>query len=252
MKRLFLSVLLFVPLATSDMLKDGESLQGVDVINWLDNPTALINLDPPPAPCKADEIEYKGNLYTSFLTPFYDDMLTIRNGYVPPGLYMKAIVKDSAVYIVDAGVCFEENEDYKTPAGDTITHIPLKILFPEASSDTIKATSLTNYLELYYKNDVKVLLIVKKGKVTRSYEQGTPSEGKFRNDEEYYHFQRYEAEKCENRPECERDSNPEFVKLMQRLKPYYGEKRWKIAKMLTRKLDEKALDESDNQANPPE
>ncbi len=249
MKKLLVLLFLSINAFSSDSVVFKE---GADVPGWLDNPAALIGLILPPAPCKEDEIEYKGILYTDFSFHFYYYMLANKYGSVPPGLYLKTLIKDSTVYFVDAGVCFEKSKDYNSPAGDTLTHFPLKIFFPEAASDTVKATALTNYMELFFNDTVRVLLTVKKGKVTRIYEKGTPSEGKFMWDEDYEHFQLYEAEEsCSS--ECERHPNPKFLKLMQQLKPYYGEKRWEIAKRSVGVHEEKALDEFDKteKANKP-
>ena len=102
----------------------------------------------------------------TFFVHFYSYVLTKKYGDVPPGLYIKSIVKDSLIYFVEAGVCFEESEDYKYPAGDTLTRIPMNVLFPEARSDTVKADFLTTYLELIGpEGSLDVLLIVKKGKI---------------------------------------------------------------------------------------
>lgn len=200
-----------------------------------------LTFDIPPCSCKKDEVVYQGTTYTTFnfFVHFYSYVLTKKYGDVPPGLYIKSIVKDSLIYFVEAGVCFEESEDYKYPAGDTLTRIPMNVLFPEARSDTVKADFLTTYLELIGpEGSLDVLLIVKKGKIIRSYVAGTPSEGDFANDKEYCRFQRDEAEECNSsRPECEQDSTPEFTKLMTRLKPYYGEKRWKTAQKCIQKID---------------
>lgn len=202
--------------------------EGYAEMGWLDRPDAMVNFEVKTSdPCKLDEVEYEGISYSSLdlFTPF-NYPIKVKYGYIPPGLWFKSLIKDSTLYVVEAGICFDENKYYNFPKDDTITKIPLKLIFPDSKSDTVNADFVTHELLLVDKEGkAKIFVLVRKGKIFRTYVKGTPSEGKFLEDEEARQFELNESEDCNDaHPECYGDSTSEHFKLMDRLKPYYFKK----------------------------
>ncbi len=223
-------VLLLLTLMPNLSLCDEQSRipEDYDVMGWLDRPDAIVDFEVKiSGPCKLDEVEYEGISYSSLdlFTPFYYP-IKVKYGYIPPGLWFKSLIKDSTLYVVEAGICFNESQYYNFPKDDSITKIPLKLIFPDSKSDTVHANFVTNELLLVDKEGrAKIFALIKKGKIFRTYVKGTPSEGKFLEDEEAYQFEINESKDCNGtRPECNHDSNSEYYKLMDRLKPYYFKK----------------------------
>lgn len=231
MKKLFLSILLFATLATSD------TLQEVAVVDWLNTPQALVDFDYDYNVCesevKIDNISYRAafdfiDIYFYPIDHYY--------GYYPPGLHFKSVIKDSAIYITEANICFL----YEHRIGNELDsrklesrQIPLKIIFPWTDSDTIWADFLTKDIRLFLADDSQCsqTFLIRKGHVFYSYAKKDSTAKEF-DKERYNNFKRNEAEWCGIRPgyECASDwENPKFIELMNRLKPYYGEKLWDIA-----------------------
>lgn len=228
MKRNFLLALLFVNYATSD------TLQEVAVVDW-NTPQALVDFDYDYNVCNSevevDNISYSASfdfidIYLYPIDHYY--------GYYPPGLHFKSIIRDSTIYITEANICFVyEHSSTKNSKNLTSQSIPLKIIFPWTDSDTIRADFLTKDVRLFkgYTARWSQAFLIRKGRVFYSFAAKDSSMKKF-DQEAYDNFKRTEAEWCGIRPgyECYSDSqSPKFLDLMNRLKPYYGEKLWGIA-----------------------
>lgn len=223
MKRLFLLALLFVNHATSD------TLQEVAVVDWRDNPQALVDFDYDyPSTCN-EEIEIDGISYTFLPSTYISAYLPMKYGECPPGLSFKAQVRDSALYIVEARICFEENEPHQITERTESKKIPLRLIFPEALSDTIQATFM-NQAILLFPDSIHYggAILVKKGKVIRSWIWADSASADQNFDRtEFYHFEDHEADSFD--PNVYDSRDPKFLELMNRLRPYYGEKLWDIA-----------------------
>ena len=77
MKKILVLFLLISNLSFSD--EQPRFLEGDDVSGWLDRPDALIdfNQDYMTFPCKDDEVEYEGTLYSSPLSDLLREPLKI-------------------------------------------------------------------------------------------------------------------------------------------------------------------------------
>lgn len=208
-------------------LAGSTTMDGAEVIGWLDNPTALICFDYDyPGTCN-EEIEIDGISYT-FLPSYISDYLPMKYGETPPGLSFKAQVRDSALYLVEARICFEKNEPHQLTERTESEKIPLRLIFPEALSDTIQATFMNQAIflspdSIHYGGAI----LVKKGKVIRSWIWlDAASAAQNFDEEEFNHFETYESDFTAIPPNLKK---PKFIELMNRLKPYYGEKLWDIA-----------------------
>lgn len=218
-------VLLFL---STNALAGGTTMEGAEVIGWLDNPTALINFDYDyPSTCN-EEIEIDGISYTFLPSTYISAYLPMKYGKCPPGLSFKAQVRDSALYIMEARICFEKNEPHQLTERTESEKIPLRLIFPEAPSDPIQATFM-NQAILLLPDSIHYggAILVKKGKVIRSWIwPDAASAAQNFDEEEFNHFEDYEAD-FTGFPSNPKD--PKFLELMNRLRPYYGEKLWGIA-----------------------
>lgn len=166
-----------------------------------------------------DKIEMDGVVYMDvFGLP--SRFLFEKVGAVPNGLMFKALIKDSLFYIVEAGICFDEDDFYQIPPNMEPINVPLRVIFPEADSDTIWANSVMGVAILMFPHGISSLLI-QNGRVFRFYPRGDDE------DEDYRKFFRTLDERADS--ETVDIKNPRYLELMKRLKPYYGEKLWKIA-----------------------
>ena len=224
MKKVLVLFLLISNFSFSD--EQPRFLEGDDVSGWLDYPGALISLsdDNIPSPCKSDEVEYKGILYSTWnpMHTIYFYPLFFKYGNIPPGLWVKSLIKDSSLYVVETGICFGESKYYNIPDNDTITKIPLKLIFPESKSDTVHANFFTNQLDVINKNGDELFFAFRKGKVAYIMDH------KSWNLKIYDQFDQNESENCNtpatSRFECDNPPISEYFKLMDRLKPYYYKK----------------------------
>lgn len=179
-----------------------------------------------------DRIEMDGVVYMDgFSLP--SRFLFEKSGAVPRGLMFKAVIKDSLIYIVEAGICFDVDDFYQIPPDMEPIKVPLKVIFPEADSDTIWASSVMGEALLRRAGSVTgdslpmtprglSSLLVQNGRVYRFYPSGTDC------DEDYFEFHRFYDERVDS--ETVDIKNPRYLELKQRLKPYYGEKLWKLVK----------------------
>lgn len=232
MKKIFLLALLFVNHATSD------TLQEVAVVDWLDNPAALVDFDYEYNVC-ASEVEVDSISYRAYFDfiDIYFYPIDHYYGYYPPGLHFKSTIKDSTIYITDANICFVHEHSSTSDSKElTSQSIPLKIIFPQTNSDTIKADFLTKDVRLFKEQTARwsQAYLIRKGRVFYSFDAKDSTEIQFEQ-EAYDNFKINEAEWCGIRLgyECNSDSqSPKFLELMNRLRPYYGEKLWDIAQEL--------------------
>ena len=113
MKKVLVLLFLSINAFSSDSVVFKE---GADVPGWLDNPGALVSLsdDNEPIPCKNDEVEYKGILYSMWnpMHTVYFYPLFFKYGNIPPGLWVKSLIKDSSLYVVEAGICFDKSKGH--------------------------------------------------------------------------------------------------------------------------------------------
>jgi hypothetical protein len=203
-----------------------QFLEGDAVTEWLNNPNALVDFDFDlmALPCKSDEVEHEGILYSTWdpTNTLYFYPLFFKYGRIPPGLWIKSLVKDSILYVVEAGICFAENKYYNIPDNDTITKIPLNLIFPGSQSDTVKADFFTHELEVVNKNGDELFFIFIKGKAAYIMDRKTL------NSKIFGQFEKNESENCNTsatpRPECDNPPISEYFGLMNRLKPYYHKK----------------------------
>lgn len=228
MKKIFLLALLFVNHATSD------TLQEVAVVDWLNTPQALVDFDYDYNVCNS-EVEVENISYrASFdFIDIYFYPIDHYYGYYPPGLHFKSTIRDSTIYITEANICFvHERPSTKNPKKLISQSIPLKIIFPWIDSDTVRADFLTKDIRLFlHDSKWSQAFLIRKGHVFYSFAAKDSSVKKF-DQETYDNFKRTEAEWCGIRPGYECASaprNPKFIELMNRLRPYYGEKLWNIA-----------------------
>lgn len=156
-----------------------------------------------------DTIEIDGTVYENWFDT-YGILFQEKFGSFPPGISFKSIVKDSLLYIIETNVCFygDESEPIK---------IPLKVIFPEADSDTIWASSAM--AECLFKSSGAEALF-QDGRLLRFYRSGEKW------DQTARQFDRLLMEKQEKMDY--NDNDPRYIELMQKLKPYYGEKYWKL------------------------
>ncbi len=166
-----------------------------------------------------DEIEMDGVVYMDvFGLP--SRFLFEKVGAVPYGLMFKAVIKDSLFYIVKAGICFDVDDFFLIPPNMEPINVPLRVIFPEADSDTIWASSVMGEAHLWKPHHRISSLLIRNGRVYRFYPDADY-------DEDFLEFDRIYIEKRNS--EKIDINNPRYLELMKRLKPYYGEKLWKIA-----------------------
>lgn len=156
-----------------------------------------LTLDPPHCPGK---VEIEDVVYLDGIDLFLD-YLPKKFGAVPPGLTLRSIVKDSMLYIVGAEICFDGDE--------SSIEIPLQVIFPEADSSWVKADSVTAQTLLVHPKGGLGTLLVKAGRIYRFY----PTEDHLSEEPGF--------EPAHSKPLNPKD--PRYQKLMERLKPYYGE-----------------------------
>ncbi len=220
--------LLFLTTSIVAIESPSDTTSGAAVVDWI-NSAALVEHVEFPYTCN-DEIEIGGIPYiTEYANYLYLPYLTKESGHNPPGLSFKAQVRDSVLYLVEARICFEKDESHQITERTESEKIPLRIIFPEATNDTIQATFMSlAILLLPDSTHPEGAILVKKGKMIRSWLWADSASAAQNFDaEEFYHFNRYEADSFDS---IETDSrNPKFIELMNRLRPYYGEKLWDIA-----------------------
>lgn len=223
MKKILVPLFLLINALAGD-----TTMEKAEFIGWFDNPAALINFDYDyPSTCD-EEIEIDGISYTFLSSTYISGYLPMKYGERPPGLSFKAQVRDSALYIVEARICFEKNEPHQLTERTESEKIPLRLIFPEALSDTIQATFMNQAISLFPDSiHYGGAILVKKGKVIRSWIwPDAASAAQNFDEEEFNHFETYESDFTEF-PLNPKD--PKFLELMNRLRPYYGEKLWNIA-----------------------
>lgn len=172
-----------------------------------------------------DEVEIDGVVYEDYWLGFglYRTFFRENFGADVPGLSFRSVIKDSTLYLVEANLCFT---DYAGPTSEKTEaiQIPIKEIFPEADSDTIPMKSVTAMallVRIPYENGGFNYLFIQNGRLYRFYRKGEPA------DAEFYSLYNSEDDRSSHEP----DSNPEdsrYKELMKRLKPYYGEKLWKL------------------------
>lgn len=167
MKKLLALLFLSIGAFASD-----TTMMGPDVIAWIKTPTGLFidyDIDYYPYTCN-EEIEIDGISYTTSQAFYlFSGYLPMKYGDSPPGLSFKAQVRDSALYLVEARICFEENKPHKLTERTASEKIPLRLIFPEALSDTMQAAFMNQAIILFPDSiHYGGAILVKKGKVIRS------------------------------------------------------------------------------------
>lgn len=227
MKKLLALLFLSIGAFASD-----TTMMGPDVIAWIKTPTGLFidyDIDYYPYTCN-EEIEIDGISYTTSQAFYlFSGYLPMKYGDSPPGLSFKAQVRDSALYLVEARICFEENKPHKLTERTASEKIPLRLIFPEALSDTMQAAFMNQAIILFPDSiHYGGAILVKKGKVIRSWIwPDAASVVQNFDSTEFYHFEDHEMDFFDS--SAGDPQNPKFIALMNRLRPYYGEKLWDIA-----------------------
>lgn len=168
-------------------------------------------------------VELDGNLYYDAFGLSTVDFIE-RLGAFPPGLTFKYTIKDSLLYIVEAGIGFESSRscylDRRFPENVGPIRVPLKVIFPEATSDTFWASYVTADTDIFWESSGFTLL-VQNGRIFRIYRRGKYGE-KLDDD-----WKKFTAEYDRRKRRIKWNSqDPRYLELMKRLKPYYGEKLW--------------------------
>ncbi len=228
MKKILALLFLLIDVFASD-----TTMKGPDVIAWIKTPTGLFidyDFDYYPSTCdeeiKIDEISYT----TIEFYPF-SVYLTKKYGDRPPGLSFKAQVRDSVVYLVEARICFEKNKPHQITERTESKKIPLRLIFPEATSDTMQATFVNLPLFLMSNSTNTGAVLIKKGKMIRLWLWADSASADQNFDRtEFYHFEDHEADSFD--PNVYDSRDPKFLELMNRLRPYYGEKLWGIVQKM--------------------
>lgn len=170
-------------------------------------------------------VELDGNLYYDAFGLSTVDFIE-RLGAFPPGLTFKYTIKDSLLYIVEAGICFKASSschlDCRFPEDVGPIRVPLKVIFPEATSDTFWASYVTADTDIFWEKMSGFTLLVQNGRVFRIYRHGKHGE---KLDDDWEKF----TTECDRRTRRTKWNSqaPRYLELMKRLKPYYGEKLWK-------------------------
>lgn len=172
------------------------------------------------------EVELDGNLYDDTFWLGALDFIEQFGAY-PPGLTFKFAIKDSLLYIVEAGICFKASSDCyrdcRFPEDVGPIRVPLKVIFPEATSDTVWASFVTAETHIFRFREMSgFTLLVQNGRVFRIYRRGKHGD---KLDDVWENFSTEHDRKYERTKWNPQD--PRYLELMKRLKPYYGEKLWK-------------------------
>lgn len=213
---------------TGALAANSENDDGHEIIGEFPPPGAIVDFAWEDALMNCShKVEIDGIVYDDFLDLFLIDIFEEFGAY-PPGLTFETVILDSTLYIVKAGICFQENERFGIPENMELIRVPLGVIFPGANPDTVRADFLSAGTLLWQNSSEGIFkpLEIRNGRLCRFYRTAEEKEA----DRATYLALNAEDTNKANNQAAANFKDPRFVSLMERLKPYYGEKLWKRAR----------------------